>query len=89
MFIPAQAGGGFSSPLVGTHLFGGPPAIHFANEVNSDLENGKVKPNAPKEQLYNLRSDPYEATNVIRDNPVVAQTMREHLSAIRAAKGTR
>lgn len=89
MYISNQAGGGFSGPTPNTHLFGGPPAIHFANQVNSDLENGKIKPDAPKEQLYNLRSDPSQAVNVIRDNPVIAQTMREHLAAIQKAKGTR
>ena len=89
MYIGAQAGGGFSSPHAGTHLFGGPPAIHFAGEVNSDLENGKVNPEAPKEQLYNLRADPWQATNVIRQNPVIAQTMREHLASIQSSKCTR
>ena len=89
MYIPNQAGGGFSSPELGTHGFGGFPAIHFAGEVNSDTENGKVKPDAPKEQLYNLRSDPRQSQNIIRQNPVIAQTMREHLAFIRKAKGTR
>ena len=89
MYISNQAGGGFSGPTPNTHLFGGPPAIHFAGQVNSDLENGKIKPDAPQEQLYNLRSDPSQAVNIIRENPVIAQTMREHLEAIQAAKGTR
>jgi len=74
---------------LGTHGFGGYPALHFAGEVNSNMEEGKRKSDAPKEQLYNLRSDPYQATNVIGDNPEVAQTMREHLAAIQKAKGTR
>jgi hypothetical protein len=89
MYIGAQAGGGFSSPQVGTHGFGGPPAIHFAGEKNSDLENGKIKPDAPEEQLYNLRSDPRQFKNVIRENPIIAQTMREHLAQIQASTGTR
>ena len=89
MYISGEAGGGFSSPHLGTHGFGGYPALHFAGEVNSNMEEGKRKSDAPKEQLYNLRSDPYQATNVIGDNPEVAQTMREHLAAIQKAKGTR
>ena len=89
MYISGEAGGGFSSPTPGTHGFGGYPALHFAGQVNSNMENGKIKPDAPKEQLYNLRSDPYQATNVIRENPVIAQTMREHLAAIQKAEGTR
>lgn len=89
MYIPAQAGGGFSSPTLGTHPFGGPPAIHFAGEVNSDLENGKVKPDAPKEQLYNLSSDLRQTQNVIRDHPEIAQAMKQRLAKIREANGTR
>jgi arylsulfatase A-like enzyme len=37
---------------------------------NSDYnEEGKLKPDAPKEQLYNLRTDPNQATNVICQFP--------------------
>ena len=89
MYISNQAGGGFSSPTPGTHLFGGPPAIHFAGQVNSDLEDGEIKADAPKEQLYNLRSDPRQATNVILENPTIAQTMRKRLAAIQVAKSSR
>ncbi len=89
MYISAQSGGGFSSPDVGTHGFGGFPALHFAGEVNSDMENGKIKPDAPTAQLYNLKTDPYQAVNVIRENPEIAQAMRERLAKIREAKGTR
>lgn len=89
MYIPAQAGGGFGSPKLGTHPFGGPPAIHFAGEINSDIENGKLKPDAPKEQLYNLRDDLSQTRNVIRENPEIAQALRERLATIKAAERTR
>lgn len=89
MYIPAQAGGGFSSPTPGTHSFGGPAAIHFSGRENSDMQNGELKLDAPKEQLYNLRTDPYQTINIIREHPVIAQTMSEHLAHIREADGTR
>ncbi|MDE0769241.1 MAG: arylsulfatase [Opitutaceae bacterium] len=89
MYIPAQAGGGFSSPELGTHPFGGPAAIHFTGETNSDMADGKLKPDAPKEQLYNLRTDLSQSTNVIQDHPEIAQAMKQRLAKIRAANGTR
>jgi hypothetical protein len=89
MYIPAQAGGGFSSPELGTHPFGGPAAIHFTDETNNDMADGKLKLDAPKEQLYNLRTDLAQSTNVIREHPEIAQAMKQRLAEIRAANGTR
>ena len=89
MYIPAQAGGGFSSPELGTHGFGGFPAVDFAGQKNSDMENGNIKPEAPKEQLYNLRKDFRQTNNVIRDHPEIAEAMKRHLDEIREANGTR
>ncbi len=89
MYIPAQGGGGFSNPNVGTHPFGGYPALHFAGQVNSDMENGKIKPDAPKAQLYNLREDLHQTKNVIQENPEIALAMSERLSKIVSSKGTR
>jgi len=53
------------------------------------MVNGERKPDAPAEQLYNLSSDPSQATNVIREHAAIAQSMREQLAAIQAAKATR
>ena len=89
MYIPAQGGGGFSNPELGTHPFGGYPALHFAGQVNSDMENGKIKPDAPKAQLYNLREDLHQTKNVIKENPEIALAMSERLSKIVSSKGTR
>jgi len=89
MYIPAQAGGGFSSPELGTHAFGGFAAIEFAGQENSDMENGEIKSDAPKEQLYNLRGDLRQTSNAIRDHPEIAQAMKRRLDEIRAAKSTR
>lgn len=89
IYISGPAGGGFGNPVVGGRGFGGYPALHFAGQKNSNMANGERKPDAPAEQLYNLSSDPYQATNVILDQAAIAQSMREQLAAIQVAKGTR
>lgn len=75
VYIPARAGGGFSGRKLGSHGFGGPPAILFSGNENSDLENGKVRADAPPAQLYNLRSDLPQTTNLYADYPEVVQAM--------------
>ncbi len=42
MYIPAQGGGGFRASEVGAHTFGGPAAIAFADQENSDIVDGKL-----------------------------------------------
>ncbi|MEM1443584.1 MAG: arylsulfatase, partial [Verrucomicrobiota bacterium] len=54
MYIGAQGSGGFTGAKRGGHAFGGPAAVSYAGYENSDIENGKVKPNAPPAQLYDL-----------------------------------
>jgi hypothetical protein len=45
--------------------------------TNSDFdENGKLKPDAPPEQIYNLRNDPSQTTNLF-------QTENERLAVLR------
>ena len=89
MYIPNQAGGGFSAKNVGDHGFGGPPAIHFTGQVNSDMKDGVLKSDAPSEQLYNLGSDLRQTRNVIREHPEIAERMKRRLAAIRVADATR
>jgi hypothetical protein len=39
-------------------------------QKNSDYdEEANLKPDAPQEQLYNLRTDPNQSTNVVRQFP--------------------
>jgi len=57
--------------------------------VNSDIEDGKFKPNAPDQQLYNLATDLSESTNVINQYPEVAEKMRQKLEEIRKAGSSR
>lgn len=83
VYVGARGGGGFTGTKVGEHLLGGPAAHLFTGQKNSDIENGKIKPNAPKAQLYNLKEDPTQKTNVIRRYPKVAAKMRAELERIK------
>lgn len=69
MYIPAQGGGGFWSDQVGAHAFGGPAAISYAGQENSDIVDGKIRENAPPAQLYNLEEDPTQDKNVFMEYP--------------------
>lgn len=89
IYIGAQAGGGFSARNPGDHALGGPPALKFAGQVNSDIEDGKVKPDAPREQLYNLSQDLYQGQNVIRKEQSVAEEMKEMLRQLRMKQSSR
>ena len=82
MYISGQGGGGFGGRAVGDHDLGGPPALQFASEKNSDIENGVFKADAPSAQLYNLSNDLSESQNVIEEFPDVAESMARKLSAI-------
>jgi len=74
VYISAQGSGGFGNGLA---------ELAFTGEVNSDITaDGRIKPDAPQEQLYNLEKDPRQAVNVIREHPDVANEMRKKLSEI-------
>ncbi len=88
VYISGKGGGGFGSPKVGSHGFGGPPAIHFAGQTNSDIADGKLKKDAPPEQLYDLAADPSQTENVIESNPERVAAMRARLEQIKKSKGT-
>jgi len=82
LYTGAQGAGGFSQTHVGDHGFGGPAATLFTKEVNSDIENGKIKPDAPDAQLYNLKDDPAQKVNVIRQHPDIAAAMKAEMERI-------
>ncbi len=84
VYIGARGGGGFGADKPGEHAFGGPAALKFAGLVNSDVANGKFKPDSPDEQLYDLAADPRQTRNVIRDYPEVARRMKARLETLRA-----
>ena len=89
VFIGAKGGGGFGATKPGEHLLGGPAALKFAGQTNSDVLDGKLRKDAPATQLYNLASDRSQSRNVVRENPEQATAMRKRLEEIRAGSGTR
>ncbi|WP_373055867.1 sulfatase-like hydrolase/transferase [Zunongwangia sp. H14] len=89
MYISAQGGGGFTAPYRGMHDFGGPAATTFTGQENSDIENGKIKENAPPAQLYNLKKDPSEKVNLYNEYPQQVAEMKKRIEQIRASEQTR
>ncbi len=89
ILISARGGGGFGAKKPGEHAFGGPPALFFAGETNSDIENGDYKPGAPDQQLYDLKKDPYESVNVINKFPKRAAKLNDLLKEIKTLPSTR
>jgi arylsulfatase A len=83
IYIGARGGGGFGGAKPGDHALGGGGALKFTGEVNSDFANGKLKPDAPEQQLYNIADDPRQTNNVIRQHPEIANRMAEKLASIR------
>lgn len=83
MYIDGQGGGGFTGTKPGDHALGGPAALAFTGELNSDVIDGMLRPDASPAQLYDLEADPRQASNVIREHPEVARRLQERLTAIR------
>lgn len=81
LYIGAQAGGGFTSGKHGAHAFGGPAAITYAGEKNSDIANGKIKKDAPPAQLYNLKKDKSQTTNLYHQYPNIVKEMQETIDS--------
>ncbi|MGJ8643532.1 MAG: sulfatase family protein [Luteolibacter sp.] len=75
MYISGQGGAGFGGKKRGQHNFAGPAAITYAGYTNSDIENGKIKKDAPPAQLYDLEVDPAQTTNLYNEYPEVVQEM--------------
>ena len=85
VYIPAQGGGGFTGGP-GVHPGGGPKAVSAVGSRNSDIEDGKVKPDAPEAQLYDLEADVNQTTNVIREHPEVAAELKATLATYAPAR---
>jgi arylsulfatase A len=83
IYIGAQGSGGFKGGKPGQHAWGGPPAVAFAESVNSDIENGKIKPGAPPAQLYDLEKDLQQTQNVYNQHPEVVKEMEALLKTYR------
>jgi arylsulfatase A-like enzyme len=84
LYIGARGGGGFGGTEPGDHSLGGPAALKFADEVNSDVQDGRFKPDAPMEQLYDIVADPRQQRNVVREHPDVAAKLKTRLNSLHA-----
>lgn len=76
MYIPRKGSGGFGGKKPGTHTFSGPPAASFIGSVNNDIENGKIKDDAPSAQLFDLETDVNQTRNIIKEHPEVAKELQ-------------
>ena len=81
MYIGAQGSGGFTAAKRGAHAFGGPAAISYAGYENSDIAGGKIKPEAPPAQLYDLQRDLKQTTNLYLKYPEVARELKTLLES--------
>ncbi|MCF7847624.1 MAG: arylsulfatase [Kiritimatiellales bacterium] len=87
MYIGAQGSGGFKGGP-GTHAAGGPECISFVGSVNSDIENGMIKPGAPPAQLYDLEADVRQTQNLYYEYPEVVKEMSALLATYAPTKQT-
>ncbi len=83
LYIGAQAGGGFTAAKRGGQAFGGPKAITYSGRENSDIENGRVKQNAPPGQLYDLENDLGQTVNLYREHPAIVNALDKLLKSYR------
>jgi len=75
VYIPRRGSGGFGNGI---------PSLVKTRSENSDFTaEGKVRPNAPQEQLYDLEADLRQAENVIRQHPEVAQDLKADIARYR------
>ena len=80
LFIPKQGSAGYSAPEREK-----PWSVPYAimGFKNSDVdEHGQIKPGAPKEQLYDLGKDISQATNIAREHPERAASMRARVDEL-------
>ena len=81
VYIGAKGSGGFSGAKPNHHAWGGPPAAAFAGSINSDIEGGRLKKNAPPAQLYDLEADPNQTKNLHNQHPEVVQELSRLLAS--------
>jgi arylsulfatase A-like enzyme len=70
VYIPTQNGGGF------TDMHAGAASLNFTGFQNSDIQNGKVLEDAPPAQLYNLKDDLSQTTNLYNKYPLIVEKMK-------------
>ncbi len=83
MYIPAKGSGGFSGSKPSDHAWGGPAAVALVGGVNSDIEDGKFKEDAPPAQLYDLEADVNQTRNLYGEYPEVVRELETRLATYR------
>lgn len=87
LYIPAQGTGGFTTEYVTKNMYLRWKELGF---TNSDINpEGRVKPGAPPAQLYNLKTDPAETTNLYSSRPEIVKRMSGLLDRIKAENRSR
>ncbi len=90
LYVPARGGGGFQGKRPGVHLFSDEFTLPFTGRVNSDVADGRVRPDAPPAQLYDLDADPQQTMNLWESHPEVvaelAAVVEEYRRAIPEGK---
>lgn len=75
MYIGEQGDGGLDYNPKVYDAKGGAGAVGFSGRENSDIKNGKIKEDAPPEQLYNLETDVAQTTNLYTQYPEIVKGM--------------
>ncbi len=88
VYIDAQGSGGFRGKLETDFERGGPGAHLLTKQINSDIENGKLKENAPPAQLYDLETDRSQTRNLYNEHPEIVRELKTLLEQYRNADRT-
>jgi arylsulfatase A-like enzyme len=81
LYIPKQGSGGMTVQVPPRAPWGLPYAT--MKQRNSDIDpQGKVYPDAPPAQLYNLRDDLPQTTNRFRDQPDTARRLAARMEEL-------
>ena len=82
LYIPKQGSAGMTVSIPPGQQWGMPYAK--LGLTNSDVTaDGKIKPDAPKAQLYNLKDDLPQHTNVIAQHPDIAVRMQARMDELK------
>jgi arylsulfatase A-like enzyme len=84
MYIPARSDGGFGGGKPDDHAWGGASVTKLVGTPNSDIEDGKLKPDAPPAQLYDMEADRNQTTNLYSRFPEVVSEMKAALESYRS-----
>lgn len=82
MYISSQNEGGFTGTEIGGHTLGGAAAHLLTGQVNSDVENGRIKKEAPPAQLYDLEADPFQKVNRYNQYPEIVNGLKNLLEEV-------